>query len=54
MNDVFIEEYQATIGLDFQSKNVQIDNQDNLIFFLERKLKKVISCIILINDLFHL
>jgi Ras-related protein Rab-6A len=28
MNDVFIEEYQATIGLDFQSKNVQIDNQD--------------------------
>ena len=28
MNDTFIEEYQATIGLDFQSKNVQIDNQD--------------------------
>ena len=27
-NDTFIEEYQATIGLDFQSKNVQIDNQD--------------------------
>ena len=28
MNDVFTEDYQATIGLDFQSKNVQIDNQD--------------------------
>ena len=28
MNDTFIEDYQATIGLDFQSKNVQIDNQD--------------------------
>ena len=28
MNDTFSEEYQATIGLDFQSKNVQIDNQD--------------------------
>ena len=27
-NDTFTEEYQATIGLDFQSKNVQIDNQD--------------------------
>ena len=29
LNDTFIEEYQATIGLDFQSKNVQIDNQDS-------------------------
>ena len=28
LNDTFVEEYQATIGLDFQSKNVQIDNQD--------------------------
>jgi len=28
MNDTFSEDYQATIGLDFQSKNVQIDNQD--------------------------
>ena len=28
MNDTFTEEYQATIGLNFQSKNVQIDNQD--------------------------
>ena len=28
INDTFSEEYQATIGLDFQSKNVQIDNQD--------------------------
>ena len=28
MNDVFTEDYQATIGLDFQSKKVQIDNQD--------------------------
>ena len=28
MNDTFTEEYQATIGLDFQSKNVQIDRQD--------------------------
>ena len=28
MNDTFTEEYQATIGLDFQSKNVQIENQD--------------------------
>ena len=28
MNDTFTEEYQATIGLDFQSKNVQIDGQD--------------------------
>ena len=28
MNDTFTEEYQATIGLDFQSKNVKIDNQD--------------------------
>jgi len=28
INDTFTEEYQATIGLDFQSKNIQIDNQD--------------------------
>ena len=28
LNDTFIENYQATIGLDFQSKNVQIENQD--------------------------
>ena len=28
MSDTFKEDYQATIGLDFQSKNVQIDNQD--------------------------
>ena len=28
LNDTFLEDYQATIGLDFQSKNVQIDNQD--------------------------
>ena len=28
MNDTFTEEYQATIGLDFQSKNVQIYGQD--------------------------
>ena len=28
LNDNFTEDYQATIGLDFQSKNVQIDNQD--------------------------
>ena len=28
MNDIFTEDYQATIGLDFQSKNVQIDNQE--------------------------
>ena len=28
LNDTFIEKYQATIGLDFQSKNVQIENQD--------------------------
>ena len=28
MNDTFTEEYQATIGLDYQAKNVQIDNQD--------------------------
>ena len=28
LSDTFVEEYQATIGLDFQSKNVQIDNQD--------------------------
>jgi Ras-related protein Rab-6A len=28
LNDTFVEEYQATIGLDFQSKNVQIENQD--------------------------
>ena len=28
MNDTFTEEYQATIGLALQSKNVQIDNQD--------------------------
>ena len=28
MNDTFKEDYQATIGLDFQSKNVQIENQD--------------------------
>ena len=27
LNDTFIEDYQATIGLDFQSKNVQIENQ---------------------------
>ena len=28
MNDTFNEEYQATIGLDFQSKNYQIGGQD--------------------------
>lgn len=28
LNDTFTEEYQATIGLDCPSKNVQIDNQD--------------------------
>ena len=28
LNDTFIENYQATIGLDFQSKNVQIEGQD--------------------------
>ena len=28
INDTFTEEDQATIGLDFHSKNVQIDNQD--------------------------
>ena len=28
LNDAFTEDYQATIGLDFQSKNVQIENQD--------------------------
>jgi len=28
MNDTFSEEYQATIGLDFQSKNFQIGGQD--------------------------
>ena len=28
LSDTFVEEYQATIGLDFQSKNAQIDNQD--------------------------
>ena len=34
MNDTFSEEYQATIGLDFQSKNIQIDNQDiNLLLY---------------------
>ena len=34
LNDTFIEDYQATIGLDFQSKSVQIDNQDiNLLLY---------------------
>ena len=28
VDDKFDETYQATIGLDFQSKNIQIDNQD--------------------------
>jgi Ras-related protein Rab-6A len=28
LNDSFTEDYQATIGLDFQSKNIQIENQD--------------------------
>jgi len=28
LNDSFTEDYQATIGLDFQSKNVNIENQD--------------------------
>ena len=28
INDTFTEDYQATIGLDFQTKNVQIDNQN--------------------------
>ena len=28
MNDIFTEDYQSTIGLDFQSKNIQIDNQE--------------------------
>ena len=34
MNDTFAEEYQATVGLDFQCKNVKIDNQDiNLLLY---------------------
>ena len=28
LNDTFREDYEATIGLDFQSKNIQIENQD--------------------------
>ena len=28
VEDKFDDNYQATIGLDFQSKNIQIDNQD--------------------------
>ena len=28
LKDTFIEDYQATIGLDFQSKNIQIEGQD--------------------------
>ena len=28
LNNTFTEEYQVTIGLDFKSKDVQIDNQD--------------------------
>ena len=28
VDDKFDENYQATVGLDFQSKNVKIDNQD--------------------------
>ena len=32
LNDTFVEEYQATIGLDFQSKTVDI-NETNIIFY---------------------
>ena len=41
LNDSFTEDYQATIGLDFQSKNIQIENQDIhlfLIYFIEKIL----------------
>ena len=32
--NTFTEDYEATVGLDFQSKNVQIDNKDiHLLFF---------------------
>ena len=34
VNNEFTENYQATIGLDFQSKNVNIGNQDiNILFY---------------------
>ena len=41
MNDTFTEEYQDTLGLDFQSKNVQIDGQDIhlLLYDIARKEK---------------
>ena len=35
VNDEFTENYQATIGLDFQSKNINIGNQDISILFYD-------------------
>ena len=34
LNDSFTEEYQTTIGLDFQSKTVQIESQDIHFYYM--------------------
>ena len=42
-NDTYTEDYQASIGLDFQSKIVQIDNKDTFKFIKgNSELKKSI------------
>ena len=46
IEDKFDENYQATIGLDFQSKNVKINNQDiHLLFYNTAGQEKFISLI---------
>ena len=40
MNDVFTEDYQATIGLDFQSKNVQIEIKIFIYYYMILQDKK--------------
>ena len=41
LNDTFREDYEATIGLDFQSKNIQIENQDTFIIIRYCRARKI-------------
>ena len=45
-NDTFSEDYQATIGLDFQSKNIQIDNQDIHLLLYDTAGQEKYRCLI--------
>ena len=45
-NNTFSEDYQATIGLDFQSKTVQIDNQDIHLLLYDTAGQEKYRCLI--------